>query len=288
MNGPCTPPDGTRTVFSRRQALTRGMAVSTMVAAGVAGLRPMEAVAGPHGDPYSIIGTNPGWPMRYRTSYQTSGGRTIGLHSTAPNQTFLFDPYFHSTCDSWANYFHSMSVQHFSSTIRLAWVGTAGVGGYKPGSNHHTGNAFDLTAMYYNNGGYIDCYFSHQSYAPVTHQRWYIGLAWSGRRFFPELGIVGTGGGHDNHIHLGRYKNNSSSILLSRTTWDTWLVQRTCKVMMLANIALDGQWGSQTESHYRTLMGRLGLSGYDPFTNASHLRTMADRIVARGLAGLTI
>jgi hypothetical protein len=219
----------------------------------------------------------------------TVGGRTIGLHRSY-SQSFPFDPVFHSTCDAWANYFDLMSVRHFSSTIRLAWVGTGGVGGPRPDnpdSNHVTGNAIDLTAMYYTNGGYIDCYFSHQSHASVTHQRWYVGLAWSGRRYFPELGIVGTGANHVNHIHLGRYKNGSGSILLSRTSWDTWLVQRTCKVMLLANITQDGVWGSQTESYFRTLMSRLGLSGYNPFGDAAHLRLLADRIVARGLAGTT-
>ena len=55
--------------------------------------------------------------------------------------------------------------------------------------------------------------------------------------------------------------------------------------MLGAPITLDGKWGPQTESYYKTLMGRLGLSGYSPFGYAGHLRTMSERIVARGLAG---
>lgn len=139
--------------------------------------------------------------------------------------------------------------------------------------------------MYWSNGGYVDNYFSHQSGAGWAHNRWYVALAWAGRRYFPELGIVGTGGGHENHIHMGRWKNGSASILLSRTSWDTWLVQYTCKVMTGSTLTLDGQWGTQTQTAFNTLLSRLGLTGYNPFVYASNLYAIADRLVARAIAG---
>lgn len=278
--------DDSRAGLSRRRVLTGGLALGAAMVAGGAGAG--TAAAGIAAiSSYSSIGTNPRLPMRRRTSWQTVGGRTIGYHSPAAGQSFGFDTTFHSMCDSWVNYTSTMWGRFSGTGTRPAWVGTAGVYVNKPG-NHGTGNAFDLTALYFANGGYIDCYYSHQWSAPANHQRWYLGLAWCGRRFFPELGIVGTGGGHDNHIHLGRYKNGSASLLFSKTAWDTWLMQRTCRVLMQVNIALDGRWGSQTESYYRTLMSRLGLGGYNPFGNMSHFASMVYAIAARGMASRTV
>jgi len=137
----------------------------TMSAAGLAGTQPAAAAM----QYYAKIGTQPGWPMRDRYAFGWVGGRYIGLHR-AP-QSFPFDPTFHSMCDAWSNYFNAMWLRYVSSTVRLSWVGTAGVGGYQPGSNHNTGNAFDLTATYFSNGGYIDTYYSHQAGAGATHNR---------------------------------------------------------------------------------------------------------------------
>jgi hypothetical protein len=268
-----------RNDLSRRSVLAGGLALAATGFGG--GLAPAGA-AEINLTSFNRIGS---WQMRYRTGYHVVGGRQIGLHRTTANQAFLFDPTFHTMCDSWTSYYNTMSLRHFSSTARIAWFGTAGVYVNKPG-NHGTGNAFDLTAVYFSNGGYIDCLYSYQGV--VAHRRWYIGLAWTARRFFPELGIVGSDASHANHVHLGRFKNGSSSVLLTRGPWDTWLVQRTCQVLMQVNIAIDGQWGTQTENFYRTLMSRLGLGGYNPFGNVTHLRTMADRIVAAGLAGRTV
>lgn len=232
---------------------------------------------------YRRIG-RPGWPIRLRTGIGTVDGRPVNVHGSG--RSFRFDPVFHATCDDWATYVHAMWTTYGSPTNRLEWIGCSHV--YRPypaGSNHTTGNALDLTAMHFRGGDYIDCRFSHHPWAPAVHQRRYAGLAWTGRRFFPELGVAGTGPSHAWHIHMGRWVDGAASILLRRSSWDTWLVQRTCRVLMRANLALDGVWGARTERLFRALLDRLGLADADPFRDESHFATLAHRVVAHCFAG---
>jgi hypothetical protein len=77
-------------------------------------------------------------------------------------------------------------------------------------------------------------------------------------------------------------------LLLTRGAWDAWLMQYTCKAFMGVPIALDGDWGPQTEGYYNELKRRLGISSYNPFGNVSQLQSMAHTIVAHGVVGAAI
>ena len=127
--------------------------------------------------------------------------------------------------------------------------------------NHGTGNAFDLTYVQHSNVDFVDADYSHRASAGLTHNRRYAGLAWATRKHLPEVGIVGSDPTHSNHIHAGRYKNGSASLLLSHygTSWDAYLMQYACNAFMSWGLAYDGDWGSQTEAAYLELMRRLGL-----------------------------
>lgn len=268
--------------LGRRQLMAAGLTVAAATAVGgTVGVKPAQAALAS----YSRIGRSTTWPLRRRTGIGTVNGRAINLHNSG--QSFQFDTTFKTMCDTWVTYFNAQWTTFTSSTVKLAWIGCSHVFRDFPAtSNHRTGNAMDLTAMYFNNGGYIDCNYSHRSFAPHTHQSWYIGLAWTGRRFFPELGIVGTGTSHAWHIHMGRFVGGSSSVLLRRNgSWDAHLVQRACRVLMQVNIAVDGNWGSQTDHYFQILLSRLGLSGTNPFGNQTHFAQLVYGISARALAG---
>lgn len=101
------------------------------------------------------------------------------------------------------------------------------------------------------------------------------------------MGIVGTDASHANHVHLGRFKNGSPSLLLSHfgRSWDAWLMQYTCKAFMGAPIGLDGDWGHQTEVYYLYLMAGLGMHGRDPFGSVADLQHMAHTLTAYGVVG---
>lgn len=236
---------------------------------------------------YSTIGTG-GYavPTRLRTGWNG----LIGVHPA--NYTFTYEDAFHTLCNNWADTYHSILLWMTAGAIGTSWFGATGVynSGAAPGSNHRTGNAFDLTAVYHTNGAFVDCNYSHLSSAGTTHNRRYAGLAWATRKHCPEVGIVGSASSHSNHIHVGRYKNGSSSLLLSHfgRSWDAWLVQYSCKAFMGVPIAVDGNWGNQTETYYNTLMSRLGLTASGPFSSTTALQNLAHTLCAKGVVAAAI
>lgn len=263
---------------TRRTALRGGLVL--LGAAGLGGVAAAPALADVR---YSSIGYGYSRPTRYRTAYNGQ----LGVHPKVTAFTYNND--FFVTCANWADTYGGVLKFMTSGRVDSSWFGCAGVGGgTNPNSNHYRGNAFDCTAVYHTDGGYVDCNYSHTAGAGVVNNRKYAALAWSGRKYMPEVGIVGSEPRHSNHIHFGRYKNGSGSLLLTRTAWDARLVQYTCKAFMGVPIAVDGQWGSQTTGYYNQLMSRMGMSGRNPFGSTAHLQDLAHMITARGVVGLTI
>lgn len=268
--------------FSRRGLIKTGLAAAVVPTAILAGASPASAVTA-----YPTIGTGADLvPTRRRTGWNG----LIGVHPS--NYTFQYDPAFHGLCNNWANTYGSIMRYMTAGGVRTTWFGATGVynSGAASGSNHRTGNAFDLTAAYQSDGGYVDCNYSHLSSAGVVNNRRYAALAWATRKHCAEIGIVGSDSSHSNHIHVGRYKNGSSSLLLSHygKSWDAWLVQYSCRAFMGVSIVLDGDWGNQTEGHYNTLMSRLGLARSGPFSSTTAVQDLAHTLCAKGVVGQAV
>lgn len=273
--------DHSGTGLTRRAALRGGLVLLGGAGASVVAAAPAMANV-----QFSSIGYGYPAPTRRRTGYN-------GLLGTHPSvSSFSYNNDFFVICAYWADTYGSVLRYMTSGGVGTSWFGCIGVGGSKPGSNHDKGNAFDCTAVYHTDGGYVDCNYSHRADAGVVNNRRYAALAWSGRKHMPEVGIVGSDPSHGNHIHFGRYKNGSPSLLLSRPsnrkTWDAWLMQYSLKAFMGVPIAVDGRWGSQTTGYYNQLMARLGMSGRDPFGSTAHLQDLAHMLTAKGVVGLPI
>jgi hypothetical protein len=221
-----------------------------------------------------------------RTGYRAYGQGHIGTH-TGPYQ-WGYNDGFLPICNAWADTYGSVLLFMTGGQTKAAWFGCITVYGGTGSSNHVQGNAFDVTAVYHTNGAFVDCNYSHFAHAGVTHNRRYAGLAWSARKHMPEVGIVGTQSSHSNHIHAGRYKNGSASLLLTKTTWDAYLVQYSCKAFMGVPIAIDGAWGPQTTSYYNELVRRLGLSARNPFGVTKDAQDLAHMLAAYGVVGAAI
>lgn len=264
-------------VLSRRGALRGGMALAAGAAVTVGMAAPAAAAV-----TRNAIGYAYHVPTRGRTGYNGQ----LGVHPSVTSYTYNND--FYVICAQWADTYGSVLKYMTAGSVTTSWFGCIGVTGGSGSSNHVTGNAFDCTAVQHTNGEFVDCNYSHQSGAGVVNNRRYAGLAWSGRKHMPEVGIVGTEPKHFNHIHFGRYKNGSASLLLTQTAWDAWLVQYSCKAFMGVPIALDGQWGSQTTGYYNELMRRLGLSGRNPFGSTADLQSLAHTLTAKGVVGQAV
>ena len=266
-----------------RRTLLKGAVVAAAVPAAVLGTASPSHAALTY---YSTIGT--GSDVVNTRLRELSGGNYVHVK----NKSFQYDPGFHTICNSWANTYGSILRYVTSGTVKTSWFGCIGVYTAKPG-NHGAGNAFDLTFAQHSNGVSVDANYSHKSTSGLTHNRRYAGLAWATRKHCPEVGIVGSDPTHTNHIHAGRYKNGSSSLLLSHfgTSWDAFLVQYACNAFMSRGLVYDGDWGNQTEAGYVELMRRLGLpasGSSSPFSSTTGLQNLAHTLCARGITASAI
>lgn len=227
-------------------------------------------------------------PTTLRTGYRAYGSGNVGTHTG--EFAWTYNDGFYPICNAWVDSYHSILRWQTGGATGVSWIGLITVTGGSGSSNHVAGNAMDITAIYHTDGSFTDCNYSHFGYAGVVQNRRYAALAWSARKHMPEVGVVGTEASHSNHVHAGRYKNGSASLLLSHygTSWDAWLMQYTCKAFMGAPIALDGNWGNQTETYYLQLMSRLGFAGRNPFGSTAHLQDLAHTLTAYGVIGAAI
>lgn len=270
--------------LTRRTVLKLGSVAAASPVLGVVGASPALASTS-----QSRVGSG-GYrvPTTLRNGFAPYGSGSIGTHTG--EYAFTYNDGFYPLCNAWADTYHSILRWQTAGAVGVWFFGCIGVTGGSGSSNHVQGNAFDMTAVYHLDGNFVDCNYSHYSYAGVTHNRRYAGLAWATRKHLPEVGIVGTHPTHGNHFHAGRYKNGSSSLLLSHfgRSWDAWLVQYSCKAFMGVPIALDGNWGNQTETYYQQLMGRLGMSGRNPFGSTRDLQDLAHTLCAYGVIAAPI
>ncbi len=258
-----------------RRTLLKGAAVAAAAPVAVLGTAGPSAAAL---TTYATIGT--GVDQVYTRIRELSGSSYVHVR----NYSFQYNPSFHDLCNAWANTYGSVLRWMTSGATEVDWVGCIGVYANKPGS-HGTGDAFDLTYVRHTNGLSMDANYSHTSGAGVSHNRRYAGVAWATRKHLAEVGIVKSDPTHSNHIHAGRYKNGSSSLLLGKGSWDTLLVQYACNAFMGAGIAFDGSWGNQTQTAYVELMRRLGIpatGSTSPFSSVTALQNMAHGLAARG------
>lgn len=264
-----------------RRTLLKGAAVAAAVPAALLATSSPSAAALTR---YWTIGT--GIDAVYTRKREEVNGQYV--HVT--NHNFEYNPSFHDICNLWANTYGSVLRYMTGGVTEVDWFGCIGVYANKSGS-HGTGDAFDLTYVRHTSGTWTDANYSHQAAAGIAHNRRYAGIAWATRKWLAEVGIVKSDPTHTNHIHAGRYKNGSSSLLLDKKQWDTLLVQYACNAFTGAGIAFDGQWGNQTNGAYTELMRRLRLPATgtgSPFSSVTGLQNLAHALAAYGSIGAAV
>jgi hypothetical protein len=205
----------------------------------------------------------------HRTSYTSSG---VGVHGIQ-NHNEHINATFRDACDNWARNldYWTRNYPPSSGTYTIDWFGEVGLGYCKAGM-HGEARAFDLTHVRFTNGYYADMNWSWRQ--NTLHKRRYLAIAAQCRRYH---GIVltwwhdnaryGEDRGHYNHLHF----DNGSGNPPIRTGWisDATLVQASCNLLNGESLAIDGAWGSLTESAYLRLLSKFNLRCYDPKSSTS-------------------
>ena len=117
-----------------------------------------------------------------------------------------------------------------------------------------------MCAVIFTNGSSIDCNFSPTG--SLKDQRLYLALWASLRRFFGTVLTADYNSAHRDHIHFDN-RLPVSTISKSKQS-DTVLIQRSCRLLLDKNIAVDGDWGGQTSAAYAELLRGLNMQCRDP------------------------
>jgi hypothetical protein len=219
-----------------------------------------------------------GVPMRYRVEKPSPGALTEFREfawSTDINRPF------HETCMRWASnvrwhFYHNSPYDE--GVMRVAWIGSVGVKSCKRyTSAHNRARGFDLCAIRFTNGWYLDCNNAWNEGAWIGYQRRYLGVWASLRRKFVTVLTNVYDREHHNHVHF----DNLSPLppIRKSVTTDTKLVQVACNLLDDVNLVVDGDWGPKTSAAYDRLLAGINETSVrvdgDPFTN----RSAADQLL---------
>lgn len=217
---------------------------------------------------------NSDWYLAHRTGYDSSGR---GIHGG--RHTEHFNSTFRDQCDNWIKNLNFWTQNYGGRTV--AWVGDVGVGVCKTGM-HGQARAFDLTQIRFTNGTYSDMNWSWRQ--NTLHKRRYLAVAAQCRRYFGTVLTCWYDSAHHNHIHF----DNGTAVTYIRTSStyrsDITLVQASCNLLNGESLAIDGSWGSLTESAYQRLLTKFNMRCYNPKTNVSHAKIFLSYIVRHGFA----
>ena len=215
------------------------------------------------------------WDLRYRYDFSIYG---TGMHSPT---SFTFESNFYDLTSDWAK--HLNDELRASMGTDIDFVGSAGTYVNKPG-DHGSAEAFDLTAIHFVNGDWVDMNVSWRH--TLTHRRRYIAVACLLRCYFAEVVTAGTGDGHSNHIHFDPH--NGSPVGLTTRGYDTHIIQRACNELNGESIAVDGLWGPQTDGAYTRLKNAAGMSWRDPFSSYWDMAALLTTLCRAGLSNRNV
>lgn len=223
------------------------------------------------------------WEIRHRVGWTGSSPR-LGAHGSRHTERF------HSNCHHQAGKVVrdvnrlGTSYPPNSSDWGVAWVGDIGVRVCKPGW-HRYGLAVDLSKFKYVSN-YVDFNRHWRNGQPRYLRRRYLAVVAMCRKHFGTVlyGHNDSDGSHVNHIHIDRGRHAVSLNKNNRT--DTTIVQWAARDLAgMTGMAIDGIWGSQTQSGYNKLRSRFkmttasgGCFNIDPLSSAAEQRIFMDMI----------
>lgn len=265
---------------SRRTVLLGTL--STAALATVATLPGSAAAADPVGAQSLIHRSylhSAGWGIRKVTSQQNGYG--MWIHEPG-DTTWQFESGFYQLCSQWAEALNGFCASSTSPQFTIDWFGARWTHrGFPAQSEHVDSKAMDLTAIYFTNNEFVDMNISWRAGAGLHQQRRYIAVAALLRVYFLEVLTAGWQNSHFDHIHFDPVHPDSPGI--SNGERDTLIVQRACNFLNGATLALDGQWGAQTEQAYQNLLGAFDMRCVNPKASYLEMAAFLQMICRHGL-----
>ena len=242
--------------LSRRKLLVAG-------AAGLAGaglILPGRASAAEPVEPDAAGAVG---PMAMITrNYLGSTGCHLAYEPSGDTTSFTFETGFYNQLAAWKEYIND------NTPATWGWASTIySYGAYtnKPGM-HGLGRAFDLGRIIYRNSdGQTQLlsmrYDVWRNYSNADwYKKRYWGTAASLMRRFRHVLTYMDNTTHWNHMHVDNdiYGELDDCYYSTGSTSQTYIVQGACRQVWGLSTAVDGQWGSETQSHSTSVLRRIG------------------------------
>lgn len=157
------------------------------------------------------------------------------------------------------------------------FLASAGFYVNKPGQ-HGAGTAMDLDVVHWADGKVSSPLNGHHNADSLKLRRRYLGVEATLRRRFCYV-LDGWYPNHTDHFHADFAQ--LPTLLRKNSESATNFIQATCNRFMGSGLAIDGDWGSNTEREYGRMRNRLGISG-DPTASIDVYRTLLARIARHG------
>lgn len=197
-------------------------------------------------------------------NYLGSSGCNLAYEPTGNSTSFTFESGFYNQLAAWKEYINdnTPSSWGWASIIYSygAYVNKEGM--------HGQGRAFDIGRILYRNSDGARQWISmrYDVWGNDANADWwkrrYWGTAAGLMRRFRHVITYMDNREHWNHIHVDNaiYGELNDCYYSTGSSSQTYIVQAACRQVWGLSTGIDGQWGSQTESHSTSVLRRIGRS----------------------------
>lgn len=225
------------------------------------------------------IGANH-WTLRMRSSFPAPGSWT-SFHGDG---SLVINRPFWEQLNRWAlnfNHFTHYEVPSGKGPRDIDWFGHVGaMACHRPTAAHNRARGLDLCQVRFTDGGAIDMNRNHAK--DLYSARLYLATVASLRRYFGTVLSAWYNSAHRDHLHIDDL--TPVRPIRSDVRSDTTLIQASAVMLNGSRIAIDGNWGSQTERAYLDLVEAFNLSCAKPRSNTDDALDLLSRIMRAGLA----
>ncbi|WP_151523321.1 extensin family protein [Serinicoccus kebangsaanensis] len=196
---------------------------------------------------------------------------------TSPLRTWRCTPGFYDRLQAWMTTLSNWSGQAGHGAVRS--IGSAGFYVNRSGQ-HGAGTAMDLSMVRWAGGRNSNMFNGDHASGNRTRRRRYFAVEATLRRHFRYVLDGNYNADHRNHFHAD-VAALPDRRLLHGSRADTVFVQAVCNNFLGSGIAIDGDWGPNTQREVTRLKNRLNVSG-DLQSNRSAVNKLLKGIALHG------
>ncbi|MQM27433.1 hypothetical protein [Glycomyces albidus] len=219
------------------------------------------------------------WKTRYRTAF---GGDGLGVHPSVTSFTMHEEA--HVQAGKLVRDLHDLGQAYGYAGVPRAyqWTGLAGAKVCKPGY-HRYGAALDFTRFDWGPDCFVDTAV-HGRARRYLRRRYLAVIAMCRKHFGTVLHLHhDPDGSHWNHIHVDRGRKAVAADWDYQT--DTTIIQWAARDLAgITDMAIDGDFGPQTEEGFKALRDAFRTGDVDPAASSANFRIWLDLIGRHGMA----